>query len=96
MNGKISYVEPEPIIFSDTIRNNILFGKEYEEERYRRTLNATCLIDDINNMKNGDSELVGDRGVTLSGGQKARIALARAVYADTDVYLMDDPISAVD
>lgn len=56
----------------------------------------TCLIDDLNLMPHGDETIVGERGVTLSGGQKARVALARAIYSDSDVYLLDDPLSAVD
>lgn len=79
-----------------TIRDNILFGSEYEKDRYNSVLNACSLIEDIENFQSGDLTEVGERGITLSGGQKARINLARAVYSDSDVILMDDVLSAVD
>jgi len=94
--GTISYVEQEIMLFSGTIRENILFGKEYDPQRYEEVINATCLIQDFTQFPAGDQSEIGERGANLSGGQKARISLARAIYADTDIYLLDDPFSAVD
>ncbi|CAG9314353.1 unnamed protein product [Blepharisma stoltei] len=83
-------------IQNDTLRNNILFGKPYVEKWYLKVIEACCLIQDINSLLNKDFTEIGERGINLSGGQKARICLARAVYADKDVYLLDDPLSSVD
>lgn len=79
-----------------TLRENILFGKAYDDSRYRTVLHACCLADDIHLLPAGDLTGVGEGGVTLSGGQKARVALARAVYQDKPIYLLDDIMSAVD
>ena len=79
-----------------TIRDNILFGKPYNRERYLRTLFVCCLEPDLDNLPGRDLSEIGERGITLSGGQKARIALARCVYAGGDVILLDDILSAVD
>ena len=94
--GSVSYVEQEPVIFSDTVRNNILFGLAYSEERYSQAVEEACLAADLEILEDGEQTIVGERGVTLSGGQKARLALARALYADSDIFILDDPISAVD
>jgi ABC-type multidrug transport system fused ATPase/permease subunit len=94
--GSLAYVEQEPWILSATVRENIIMGKEFDEPFYRQVLDVCCLHDDIALMDFGDQTVVGERGVTLSGGQKARLVLARAVYADRDIYLLDDPLSAVD
>jgi ABC-type transport system involved in cytochrome bd biosynthesis fused ATPase/permease subunit len=69
---------------------------EYDAQRYNRVIEACALSDDIRLLPNGDSTSVGERGVSLSGGQKARVNLARALYVDADIYLLDDPLSAVD
>ena len=79
-----------------TIRENIQFGKEFDARRYVETIQACQLEPDLKLMPAGDRTEVGERGVTLSGGQKARLSLARAVYQDSDIVLMDDPISALD
>nr|UJH94428.1 Yor1.1 [Starmerella bombicola] len=79
-----------------TIRKNILFGKEYDEERYNETVRVCSLQSDFDSFAGGDFAEVGERGITLSGGQKARIALARCVYAGGDIVLLDDVLSAVD
>lgn len=89
-------MEQEPIIFSATIKENILFGAEYDEERYDSSVYKSCLNADLEILEDGDNTMVGERGITLSGGQKARLSLARALYFDADIYLFDDPISAVD
>ncbi|XP_067131389.1 ATP-binding cassette sub-family C member 4-like [Centruroides vittatus] len=96
VKGKISYSSQEAWIFNGTIRENIIFGEEYQEEKYRKVLHITTLEKDIRIFPNGDSTLVGERGVIMSGGQKARINLARALYLDADIFLLDDPLSAVD
>jgi ATP-binding cassette subfamily C (CFTR/MRP) protein 4 len=93
----ISYAPQSAWIFADTIRANILLGKLMNEERYQNVIKACCLDIDLQNFGEvGDLLMIGDKGVNLSGGQKARISLARALYADADLYLLDDPLAAVD
>ncbi|KAL4500392.1 hypothetical protein ABPG72_003343 [Tetrahymena utriculariae] len=96
LNGNIAYVEQEPYIFSGKVVDNILFGKEMDEEFYNKVIEACCLKDDIASFKQGDQTEIGERGITLSGGQKARLSLARAVYSNSNILLLDDPLSAVD
>lgn len=96
VDGKISYVSQQPWVFSASLRQNIVFGNSYNANRYNKILKACALNKDIDTMPDGDSTLIGDRGVSLSGGQRARISLARALYMDADIYLLDDPLSAVD
>lgn len=96
INGKVSYTSQEPWVFEASVRDNILFVDEYNPVRYAQVVNACALLKDFKLFSNGDQTLVGERGVTLSGGQKARISLARAVYRQADIYLFDDPLSAVD
>ena len=79
-----------------TIKEIILFGKDFEEARYAQTIDACQLTNDLKELPAGDSTELGENGINLSGGQKARIALARSVYADRDIMLLDDPISALD
>ncbi|CAJ1054159.1 hypothetical protein L3Q82_020045%2C partial [Xyrichtys novacula] len=86
----------EPWIQHASVRDNILFGKVYDPAFYQAVIEACALSDDLNVLPNGDKTEVGENGVTLSGGQKARLALARAVYMDKDIYLLDDPLAAVD
>ncbi|XP_034544576.1 multidrug resistance-associated protein 7 [Notolabrus celidotus] len=86
----------EPWIQNASVRDNILFGKVYDYALYQAVIEACALSDDLNVLPNGDRTEVGENGVTLSGGQKARLALARAVYMDKDIYLLDDPLAAVD
>ncbi|CAF0879243.1 unnamed protein product [Adineta ricciae] len=95
-NSHVCYVPQEPWIFSGTIKENILFGLEYDAQKFNRCIHATALHIDLENLPYGDSTIVGDNGVILSGGQKARLSLARALYRDEDIYLLDDPLSAVD
>ncbi|TID30754.1 hypothetical protein CANINC_000670 [Pichia inconspicua] len=85
-----------PWVQNATIRDNILFGLPYDVEKYEKIVHACCLADDFNQFEGGDMTEVGERGITLSGGQKARINLARAIYADPDIILLDDVLSAVD
>ncbi|KAH9384702.1 hypothetical protein HPB48_026713 [Haemaphysalis longicornis] len=79
-----------------TLRDNILYGKPMDPKKYQCVLQCCQLMDDINKLKSGDMTEVGEKGTNLSGGQKQRISLARAVYSDSDVYLLDDPLSALD
>ncbi|CAF3807803.1 unnamed protein product [Rotaria sp. Silwood1] len=95
--NSISYAPQSAWIFADTIRGNILLGKPMDEERYKNVIKACCLDIDLQNFGEvGDLLMIGDKGVNLSGGQKARISLARALYAEADLYLLDDPLAAVD
>ncbi|CAG9863422.1 unnamed protein product [Phyllotreta striolata] len=95
-NGKIAFASQEPWLFVSSVRNNILFGKPYDRERYREVVRVCSLIKDFQQFPFRDKTLVGERGVSLSGGQRARVNLARAVYSEADIYLFDDPLSAVD
>ena len=95
--GSFSYAAQLPWIFADTIRSNILLDKSFNEQRYTNILRACCLDVDLLTFGDaGDLTIVGEKGVNISGGQKARIALARALYTDADIYLFDDPLAAVD
>ena len=94
--GKLIYLPQTAWVFSGTIRENILFGRPYEEHKYARIIEACALTEDMQRFPDGDQTVVGERGEVLSGGQQARVSLARAVYADGDLYLLDDPLSAVD
>ncbi|XP_043937883.1 ATP-binding cassette sub-family C member 12 [Protopterus annectens] len=94
--GTIAYVSQQAWIFHGDVRENILFGKDYNERRYNQIIKVCSLKPDFEILTYGDKTEIGERGINLSGGQKQRISLARAVYADRDIYLLDDPLSAVD
>ncbi|XP_058808247.1 ATP-binding cassette sub-family C member 4-like isoform X2 [Phymastichus coffea] len=96
VSGEVSYASQEPWLFAGSVKDNILFGEAYDEERYDRVATVCALLEDLDQLPFGDKTLVGERGMSLSGGQCARVHLARAVYRDTDIYLLDDPLSAVD
>lgn len=96
IKGKLSFATQEPWVFSGSIRQNIIFGQEMDKERYDAVINACALRRDLDSFPHGDQTLIGERGSSLSGGQKARVSLARALYRKADIYLMDDPLSAVD
>ena len=94
--GTLAYVPQIAWVFSGTIRENILFGLPHDETKYTRVIEACALKHDLQQFPDGDQTVVGERGEVLSGGQQARVSLARTVYADADIYLLDDPLSAVD
>ncbi|KAJ2336236.1 Multidrug resistance-associated protein 1, partial [Coemansia sp. RSA 2673] len=94
--GKIAYLEQQPWIMNDTLRANILFGREYDEEYYWKVLSACALTDDLEMWPKSDLTVIGENGINISGGQRARLALARTVYSKADIYFLDDPLSAVD
>lgn len=96
VNGSLIYASQEAWIFSGSVRENILFGKEFDLKRYNKVVKVAALEDDFKQFADGDKMIIDDRGVSLSGGQRARISLARALYTDSDCILLDDPLSAVD
>lgn len=96
INGTRAYVAQQAWIQNATLKDNILFGRPYDEATYNQVLQASCLITDLNIMPAGDQTEIGEKGINLSGGQKQRISLARSLYADADIYFLDDPLSAVD
>ena len=96
VKGSVFYVSQEPWIYTDTIRENILFGNEFDQDKYNTIVKVCCLEHDFKIFPNNDLEMIGEKGINLSGGQRARIALARACYSDSQIYFMDDPLSAVD
>ncbi|KAJ3075135.1 hypothetical protein HDU98_009089 [Podochytrium sp. JEL0797] len=95
-SNTIAYAAQTPWLLNATVRENILMGTEYDAGRYRRVLQATCLVQDLETWEGGDSMEIGEKGVNVSGGQKARIGLARALYSRAAVVVLDDPLSAVD
>ncbi|XP_033100013.1 multidrug resistance-associated protein 4-like [Anneissia japonica] len=96
VSGRLAYASQLPWIFSGTVKDNILFGKPYNKQQFDHVVEVCALRRDLDILPNKEYTLVGERGVTLSGGQRARVGLARAVYSDMDIYLLDDPLSAVD
>jgi len=94
--GSVAYLAQRPFISNSTLRENILFGLPYDEEKYNQTIFECALLPDLAVLPGGDATEIGERGINLSGGQKTRVALARAIYADADIYLLDDPLAAVD
>ncbi|KAL4508323.1 hypothetical protein ABPG72_003627 [Tetrahymena utriculariae] len=96
VKGSIAYVPQIPWLRSCSLRDNILFGEEYNQKRYEKTLRICQLLDDIKQLPGGDLTEIGERGVNLSGGQKQRISVARAVYSNRDIYVVDDCLSALD
>ena len=94
--GSVAFAAQTAFIFNDTLRDNVLFGKPFNEELYHRALQASDLASDLKQLPGGDMTEIGERGINLSGGQKQRVSLARALYADADVYFLDDCLSAVD
>ncbi|KAM3389632.1 hypothetical protein ACQJBY_011653 [Aegilops geniculata] len=96
VSGSRAYVPQTAWILSGNIRDNILFGNPYDKEKYEKIIQACALTKDLELFANGDLTEIGERGINMSGGQKQRIQIARSVYEDADIYLFDDPFSAVD
>ena len=96
VHGATAYVAQSPWVMNASVKENIVFGHRWDPHFYERTMHACALMDDLKSLPDGDQTEVGERGISLSGGQKARLTLARAVYARADVYLLDDCLSAVD
>ncbi|KAI3526549.1 hypothetical protein L1887_05806 [Cichorium endivia] len=94
--GSAAYVSQSAWIQSGNIEENVLFGNPMDKAKYKRVLHACSLKKDLELFSHGDQTIIGDRGINLSGGQKQRVQLARALYQDADIYLLDDPFSAVD
>ncbi|XP_022098722.1 multidrug resistance-associated protein 5-like [Acanthaster planci] len=96
LDGTFAYASQQAWIMNATIQDNILFGEPFDKARYQQAIFSCCLERDLEIMSDGDMTEIGERGVNVSGGQKQRISLARAYYSDRDIYLLDDPLSAVD
>ena len=95
-NGSIALIPQEAFLLNETIKNNILFGKEFNQEKYQQAVELSQLEPDLDILDAGDSTQIGERGINLSGGQKQRISIARALYSHSDLYLIDDALSALD
>ncbi|TYJ03734.1 hypothetical protein E1A91_A12G048200v1 [Gossypium mustelinum] len=96
IRGTVAYVPQVSWIFNATVRDNILFGSSFQLERYWKTIDVTALQQDLHILPDHDLTEIGERGVNISGGQKQRVSMARAVYSNSDVYIFDDPLSALD
>ncbi|CAI0545474.1 unnamed protein product [Linum tenue] len=96
IRGTVAYVPQVSWIFNATLRDNILFGSAFEPERYWRTIDVSALHHDLNILPGHDLTEIGERGVNISGGQRQRVSIARAFYSNSDVYIFDDPLSALD
>ncbi|CAL9060621.1 unnamed protein product [Musa banksii] len=96
IRGTVAYVPQVSWIFNATVRDNILFGSPFQLSRYEKAVEVTALQHDLDLLPGGDHTEIGERGVNISGGQKQRVSMARAVYSDSDVYIFDDPLSALD
>jgi ATP-binding cassette, subfamily C (CFTR/MRP), member 1 len=96
VNGTMSLVTQKPWIVNDTVRNNITFGERFDQAKYKEVIKYACLERDFELFTHGDQTMIGEKGATLSGGQKARISFARSLYSNSDILLLDDLLSAVD
>ncbi|XP_016158299.1 PREDICTED: canalicular multispecific organic anion transporter 2 isoform X2 [Ficedula albicollis] len=96
VKGSVAYVPQQAWIQNATLKDNILFGQALNEEKYQNALEACALKTDLEVLPGGDQTEIGEKGINLSGGQRQRVSLARAVYSDAEVFLLDDPLSAVD
>ncbi|XP_044750541.1 ATP-binding cassette sub-family C member 4-like [Coccinella septempunctata] len=96
IQGRISHASQEPWFFAGSIQQNILFGESYDQDRYESVTHVCALLGDFQNFLHGDATLVGERGKALNGGQKSWVNLARCIYRKADIYILDDPLSAVD
>ncbi|XP_031594894.2 canalicular multispecific organic anion transporter 1 [Oreochromis aureus] len=96
IQGSLAFVPQQAWIQNATLRDNILFGSPHEEKRFKEVIQACALAPDLELLPGGDLTEIGEKGINLSGGQKQRVSLARATYSQADIYLLDDPLSAVD
>ncbi|KAL7041242.1 hypothetical protein ACKWTF_000685 [Chironomus riparius] len=96
VDGRIAYVSQQAWIQNATLQDNIIFGRPFKKEFYNQVIEACALGADLAMLPGGDQTEIGEKGINLSGGQKQRVSLARAVYSQADIYLLDDPLSAVD
>ena len=96
LNGELSYFCQQPWVMTDTVKNNIIFNNEFNEEKYRKVVSVCELENDFNEFANGDKTEINSTSTNVSGGQKARISLARCLYKEADLYLLDDPLSSID
>ncbi|KAJ3722534.1 ABC protein [Lentinula raphanica] len=94
--GQGCLLSANPVDTEYHCENNILFGEAFDEERYWKAVEAACLLPDLEIMADGDLTEIGEKGINLSGGQKQRVSIARALYSEADIFLFDDPLSAVD
>uniref|UniRef100_A0A671WEZ3 ATP-binding cassette sub-family C member 5 n=1 Tax=Sparus aurata TaxID=8175 RepID=A0A671WEZ3_SPAAU len=95
-SGGFAYVSQQAWILNDSLKENILFGNQYDHDKYNAVLEACCLLQDLAELPYGDMTEIGERGANLSGGQRQRVSLARALYSERPILLLDDPLSAVD
>ena len=96
INGELSYASQQPWVMTDTVKNNIIFNNEFNEEKYKEIVSVCELENDFLEFSNGDKTEINSTSANVSGGQKARISLARCLYKDADLYLLDDPLASVD
>lgn len=96
VSGRRAFVSQKPFLLNGTVKENVLFGLPLDEDKYASALRMAALVEDLSSLSSGDATPVGESGVQLSGGQKARVALARAVYSNSEVICLDDVLSAVD
>merc|ERR1719468_1483719 len=96
LSGTVAYVPQDAWLQNATLKDNIIFGKKLDEVFYKKCVNSASLRDDLEILQGGDQTEIGEKGINLSGGQKQRVSLARAAYANPDIILFDDPLSAVD
>ena len=96
VRGRTSFATQTSFCFSETLQKNVTFGTKFDQARYDTVIDACALRTDLKQLEGGDQIVLGERGINLSGGQKARVGLARAVYAPSQIILLDDVLSAVD
>ena len=96
LNGEISYATQQPWVMTDTVKNNIIFNNQFDEDKYNKIISVCELENDFLELANGDKTEINSTNANVSGGQKARISLARCLYKEADLYLLDDPLSSID